>query len=210
MVEGVDFEPGGKDHASPMGSYQVGRLISKEIYDYEAPIFQAYEFIGIKGMTGKMSGSSGMNLTPATLLNIYQPEVILWLYSKTDPTKAFDFCFDEEILRQYFEFDKAYNEYQSGQAGEYLSGIMYNVSVNDRKLKTVPMQQLASFGSIVDFNPKMLETIFAKIGSPYQQEDFSERLGLSLIHIYTGGLLCPSTQPEQLLSNQPRADRQRF
>ena len=41
------------------------------------------------------------------------------------------------------------------------------------------MQQLASFGSIVDFNPKMLETIFAKIGSPYQQEDFSERLGLA-------------------------------
>ena len=36
-----------------------------------------------------MSGSTGLNLTPETLLNIYQPEVILWLYAKSDPTKAF-------------------------------------------------------------------------------------------------------------------------
>ena len=31
-----------------------------------------YYFIGIKGTTGKMSGSSGLNLTPETLLKIYQ------------------------------------------------------------------------------------------------------------------------------------------
>ena len=58
-------------------------------------MFQGYEFIGIKGSTGKMSGSSGLNLTPETLLKIYEPEIILWLYSKTDPKKAFDFCFDD-------------------------------------------------------------------------------------------------------------------
>ncbi len=104
--EQVDFEPGGKDHASPGGSYDTSKVIAKKIFNYEAPIFQGYEFIGIKGTTGKMSGSSGLNLTPETLLNIYQPEVILWLYAKSEPTKAFDFCFDDGILRQYFEFDK--------------------------------------------------------------------------------------------------------
>ena len=104
--EGVDFEPGGKDHASPTGSYQTSKVISKEIFGYEPPVFQGYEFIGIRGTTGKMSGSSGLNLTPQTLLNLYQPEIILWLYSKTDPTRAFDFCFDDGILKQYFECER--------------------------------------------------------------------------------------------------------
>jgi len=31
MYEGVDFEPGGKDHASPQGSYQVSRVIARKI-----------------------------------------------------------------------------------------------------------------------------------------------------------------------------------
>ena len=108
LYEGVDFEPGGKDHASPGGSYQTSRVISEKIFGYPAPLFQGYEFIGIKGMTGKMSGSSGLNLTPATILKLYQPEIVMWLYSKVEPTRTFDFCFDDVILRQYFEFDKGY------------------------------------------------------------------------------------------------------
>ena len=176
MFEGVDFEPGGKDHASPTGSYQTSRIIAKEIFGYEAPLFQGYEFIGIKGTTGKMSGSSGLNLTPETLLKLYQPEVILWLYSKTEPTKAFNFCFDDEILRQYFEFDKMYTDYKSGNASEYINGIMYNAVIDGREVQTVPMQLLVSLGSIVDFNVPMLETVFAKIGTPYKYENFAERL----------------------------------
>ena len=83
--EEVDFEPGGKDHASPGGSYDTSKVMAKKIFDYDAPYFQGYEFIGIRGTqnmaaTGKMSGSTGLNLTPDTLLHIYQPEVILWLY----------------------------------------------------------------------------------------------------------------------------------
>ena len=37
--EQVDFEPGGIDHASPMGSYAAGKDISREIFGYEAPCF---------------------------------------------------------------------------------------------------------------------------------------------------------------------------
>lgn len=176
LYEGVDFEPGGKDHASPTGSYQTSKIISKKIFGYEAPIFQGYEFIGIRGVAGKMSGSSGLNLTPDTLLKIYQPEVILWLYSKTEPTKAFDFCFDDGILRQYFEFDKMYNEYKSGQASEYNAAVMYNCEVGDRVLDTVPMSLLVQLGSIVNFNEKMLETVFEKIGMNYTAAQFSDRL----------------------------------
>lgn len=176
MYEGVDFEPGGKDHASPHGSYDTSKDIAKQIFDYEPPLFQGYEFIGIKGTTGKMSGSSGLNLTPETLLKIYEPEVILWLYSKTEPLKAFDFCFDDGILRQYFEFDKMYNAVKDGTANDAQKDIMYNTTVGDRVLDTVPMGLLVQLGSVVDFNVPMLETVFEKIGTPYKSEQFGARL----------------------------------
>lgn len=176
MYEGVDFEPGGKDHASPAGSYQTSRIISQKIFGYEAPIFQGYEFIGIKGSTGKMSGSSGLNLTPDTLLNIYQPEIILWLYSKTHPTKAFDFCFDDGILRQYFEFDKQYAAYKSGECDELTRSTMENCMIEGREINPVPFGHLVQFGSVVDFNIPMLETVFEKIGTPYKYDDFKDRL----------------------------------
>ncbi len=176
MYEGVDFEPGGKDHASPHGSYDTSKDIAKKIFGYEPPLFQGYEFIGIKGTTGKMSGSSGLNLTPETLLKIYEPEVILWLYSKTEPLKAFDFCFDDGILRQYFEFDKMYNAVKDGTANEAQKDIMYNTTVGDRVLDTVPMSLLVQLGSVVDFNVPMLETVFEKIGTPYKHEQFGARL----------------------------------
>lgn len=181
MYEGVDFEPGGKDHASPGGSYDTSRVIAKKIFGYEAPVFQGYEFIGIKGATGKMSGSSGLNLTPDTLLKLYQPEMILWLYARSEPTKAFDFCFDDGILRQYFEFDKQYNDYLAGKGDEFLNTVMANCLREDGKggyypVETVPMGLLVQLGSVVDFNVPLLETVFEKIGQPFTYEQFKDRL----------------------------------
>ena len=179
LYEGVDFEPGGKDHASPGGSYDNGKAIAKEIFGYDAPFFHGYEFIGIKGATGKMSGSSGLNLTPDTLLKIYQPEVLLWLYSRCDPSKAFDFCFDDGILRQYFEFDKQYNDYVAGKTDEYGTIAMEDCLTRGANLKTPPMSLLVQLGSIVNFDVPLMETIFKKINMPYTCEDFADRLELA-------------------------------
>lgn len=176
MYEDVDFEPGGKDHASPGGSYETSKVICKKIYGHEAPTFVGYEFIGIKGTTGKMSGSSGLNLTPETLLKLYEPEIIIWLYSRCEPQKAFNFCFDDEILRQYFEFDKKYNQYVEGTANEHDKTVMENALMFGPRIKTVPMALLVQLGSIVDFNIPMIETVFEKINQPYKYEDFKDRL----------------------------------
>ena len=110
------------------------------------------------------------------MLKLYDPEVILWLYSKTEPTKAFDFCFDDGILRQYFEFDKMLEDYRAGNASEFNANIMYNCIIPGREVKTVPMGLLVQLGSIVDFNVPMLETVFGKIGTPYTADQFAERL----------------------------------
>ena len=172
MAEGVDFEPGGKDHASRNGSYDTAKDISREVFGYEPPLFQGYEFIGIKGSVGKMSGSSGLNMTPEFLLKLYPPELILWLYAKTEPLKAFDFCLSDEILRQYFEFGKMLSAYRNGTADENTRRIIENSLIADHVYIPVPMSQLVELGSVVDFNPDMMEKLFAKIGTPYKKEEF--------------------------------------
>ena len=179
MYEQVDFEPGGKDHAAPGGSYDTSKVIAEKIFGIKAPLFKGYEFIGIKGTTGKMSGSSGLNMTPDTLLKIYQPEILLWLYARVDANKAFDLCFDDGILRQYFEFDKQYNQYINGEADEHIKSIMESCLLDDTKIQTVPMSLLVQLGSIVDFNIEMLETVFEKIDQPYKYDQFKQRLNLA-------------------------------
>lgn len=173
-AEGVDFEPGGKDHASRNGSYDTAKDISREVFGYEAPLFQGYEFIGIKGGVGKMSSSSGLNMTPDFLLRLYLPEMILWLYAKNEPLKAFDFCLSDEILRQYFEFAKMLKAYRDGTADENTKRVMENSLIAGHKPALVPMSQLVELGSVVDFNPDLMEKLFEKIGTPFKKEEFAE------------------------------------
>lgn len=177
--EQVDFEPGGIDHASPNGSYAAGKDISKEIFNYDAPIFQGYGFIGLKGLAGKMSSSSGLNLTPKTLLRIYQPEVLLWLYAKTEPNKEFDFCFDDGILRQYHEFDRMFTEVMEGKASEWAKTTIQLIQIEGRKVNPIPFNLLVQLGSVVDFNETLLKIVMSKIGYNYSAEEMSERLGLA-------------------------------
>ncbi len=176
LYEKVDFEPGGKDHASPNGSYDTSKDVSREIFGYEPPLFQGYEFIGIRGTTGKMSGSSGLNMTPGTLLKIYQPEVLLWLYAKTEPMRAFDLCFDEGILRQYDEFDRMLSKYQNGTADDTTRGIMAACQIPGHQVKPVPMRLLVQLGSVVNFDIPLLETVLYKNGTPYTYDQFKDRL----------------------------------
>ena len=173
-AEGVDFEPGGKDHASRNGSYDTAKDISREVFGYEAPLFQGYEFIGIKGGVGKMSSSSGRNMTPDFLLRLYLPEMILWLYAKNEPLKAFDFCLSDEILRQYFEFGKQLKAYLDGTADENTKRVIENSLIAGHKPALVPMSQLVELGSVVDFIPYLMEKLFEKIGTPFKKEDFAE------------------------------------
>ena len=45
---GCYFEPGGRDHSSETGSYNVSK--ARKIFNREAPHYVAYDFIGIKGI----------------------------------------------------------------------------------------------------------------------------------------------------------------
>jgi lysyl-tRNA synthetase class 1 len=170
--ENVIFEPGGKDHATAGGSFEVSSEIARQIYHYRPPVFQPYEFIGIKGLTGKMSSSSGELLTPGEVLEIYQPEVLLWVFARTPPTRAFDLAVDEQVQRIYEEFDKA--KLGSDSATDQRS--LELAQIPGREVHPVSFRQLASFSGVVQGNRQALEDIFARIGTPCRQELFAERL----------------------------------
>ena len=102
--EGVDFEPGGVDHASPGSSYTVGKELVKEIYDFRAPSFVGYSFVGAGGQV-KMSSSRGGVPTASDALQILEAPILRWLYVRRQPKQAFNVDFGAEVVRLYDEWD---------------------------------------------------------------------------------------------------------
>ncbi|MEW5817646.1 MAG: lysine--tRNA ligase [Spirochaetota bacterium] len=104
--EGVDFEPAGKDHHSEGGSFDTARKIVKAVYGAEPPVTFQYDFISIKGRGGKISSSMGEVLSLKDVLEIYQPEVIRYLFAGTRPNTEFAISFDLDVLKIYEDYDK--------------------------------------------------------------------------------------------------------
>ena len=175
LMEGVDFEPGGIDHAAASGSYEVACDIARTLFKIEPPTFQVYGWLSIAGL-GDMHSSTGKNITPNAVLEVYEPEMIRWLFCKYEPKAPFSFNFDDTIIRHYSEFDKGLDAYKNGQADEYNQAV-YEFSLIDDKAKAkVPFGVLASVATIVDFNPDAVRKILAKIGVEFTKEDESRLL----------------------------------
>ncbi len=102
----VTFEPGGKDHSTPGGSYDTGCDIIKELYNREPPVYTAYNFVAMKGQNGKISSSSGNGVTVGDVLKVYTPELVLFLFAGTRPNAEFDISFDLDVIKIYEDFDK--------------------------------------------------------------------------------------------------------
>ena len=179
--ENVSFEPGGSDHSSPGGSYDTSSVIAREIFDIEPPIFRGYDFVGIRGLGSKMSGSKGGSVSPRKLLEIYTPELLKWLYFKTEPNKRFSLAFDSEVYRQYVEFDKEIKKAKESRqkmndfelSTLELSGILGK----QLKWKTpIPFKQVVSFGQIVQWDREKLLEILKALGFDYDEDSLSERM----------------------------------
>ncbi len=102
--EGVHFEPGGVDHASPGSSYTVGKELVGPVFGGTAPSFVGYSFVGVAGMA-KMSSSRGGVPTAAEALRILEAPILRWLYVRRQPKQSFNVDFGQEVLRLYDEWD---------------------------------------------------------------------------------------------------------
>lgn len=156
-AEGVDFEAGGIDHATPGGSYDVSTVIAKEIFGYEAPVFQGYGWLGFQGVSS-MHSSSGINITPAAALKFYTPELIRWLFAKYEPEDAYNFYFDDTIIRHYSEFDKGLASYLDGTAEEFTKSLFDLCLIEGREYQNeTSFNTISSLAPIVNFNHESLK-----------------------------------------------------
>lgn len=176
-MEGVKFEPGGKDHSTEGGSAQVATKMVAEIYGGRAPVYRGYEFVGIKGKSGKMSSSKGDVMTPEKMLKVYTPEMILWLYTRFLPEKYFEISLDDEVLRVYHEFDRMYASYASGECDDVVKRIMEMALTARPDYKPCPVsaQTIAAFAPIVNFDLDLLVDLLNKIGDKCTRDDIEER-----------------------------------
>ena len=106
VYEQVDFEPGGKDHSSEGGSFTTAKEIVAQVYGGKPPIYLQYEFVSIKGAGGKMSSSSGNVITLKDVLDVYEPEMVRWIFASYKSNAEFSVSFDLDVIKTYEDFDR--------------------------------------------------------------------------------------------------------
>ena len=176
QAENVMFESGGMDHFSANGSHDVAERISREIFGFEPPIAEAYNFIGIKGGGAKMSSSTGNVLTLTDLLRIYDKHQILWFYAKYKPMQCFNLAFDNDVIRYYSEFDRFVKAYFEGKLDQGNSEIISFTDVKEDYVNYPNFSNLATFLPIVNFNEEMLGKLMQKENADINSTYYKERL----------------------------------
>jgi len=171
---GVNFEAAGKDHATKGGSFEVSARIAREVFDFQPPLFQPYEFVGISGLTSKMSGSSGLGITPKELLEVYEPSLIRWLFARSRPMKPITFNLGEQTLRLYDEFDR---KVAAKGSEEQKDLSLAKVTVRDKwPEENISFRQLAAFGQVAQGNIEELKQMLARLGQSVEGIDWKARL----------------------------------
>lgn len=176
IFEGVVFEPGGKDHANPGSSYDVGCDLMQNLFDKIPPVFVGYEFVGIRGGGAKMSGSKGNAVSPAELLEIYESNLLLWLYTRAMPDAGFQLAFDSEIYRQYDEFDRECSAFEAGTLNEEKAHALKLAMVNEVFRNPIPFRQAVAYGQIFNWDAQKIKDTLSKSGHDYDLGSIEERL----------------------------------
>ena len=173
---GVVFEPGGTDHSTPGGSYDISKRIAKEIFDIVPPFFEGYAFVGVTGVE-KMSSSTGTGISPKALLEIYEPAILRWFFARIEPKKTITLCFDSELIRQYNMFDRVLDKHFSKELSEKEERILEfaNPGIKWAKVR-VPFRQVASFGQIAQGNISQLKKMFDNVSQKYDNENLKLRM----------------------------------
>ena len=188
MYEDVCFEPAGSDHSAPGGSYDVSSAIIKEIFNAEAPVFTEFGFVGLQGLGTKMSGSSGKNVTPKTLLSIYEPRLLLWMYLRRLPRQTFSLAFDTEVYRQYDEMDAAFQP--AGWLARLLKKSAVTITDGEKRIvetlkklypkdgykQPVPFRQLVGLGQTVQWDEKKLHELLRITKETFSTASLQTRL----------------------------------
>ena len=143
-VEGVDFEPAGKEHHSDGGSFDTAKKICAEVYGVQAPSTFKYDFITIKGQGGKISSSSGNVIGLDDTLEVYTPELVRYLFASTRPNAEFAISFDLDVIKIYEDYDRSERIYygidEANEKKKDKEGRIYELSQTAQPMPDQPLQ----------------------------------------------------------------------
>lgn len=181
----VDFEPAGGDHAAPGSSFTVGLRIVAEIYRGVQPKYVSYGFVGMEGRA-KISSSEGTKATLLSALEIIEPGILRWLYTRRAYNQAFNVDYGQGLLRLYDEWDAMTRQVQGGKASEvnckaYRRAVATTHGPLQSTPRPVPFSLLTSVLDVTQGNIEQALRIASQYaGMEIRQEDLEPRLTCAL------------------------------
>jgi lysyl-tRNA synthetase class 1 len=162
--EGVAFEPAGEDHHAPTGSFTVGRHLVESLYGGRAPHSAVYSFVSLAGANGKMSGSAGGAAIPSTALDVLEPALVRWLYTRRLPEQSFAIDLTPvSVQRLYDEWDRMAARVQDGAEPGEARVRSYCVRTSagpvDHTPRAVPFRLLGATADITAANREQMVRI---------------------------------------------------
>ncbi len=156
--EDVSAEGGGKEHNTKGGSIDTGHDLCRNVFKHTPPVRFMYDFITIKGSGGKMASSLGNVITLREVLEVYEPEMVRWLFAGTRPNTEFAISFDLDVLKIYEDFDKCERIYFGEQKAKNdkekaNQKRIYELSAVNKPPKKLPFQpSFRHLTNVLQFN----------------------------------------------------------
>jgi len=108
----VDFEPYGKDHATPGGSRDSCNELAVKVFGFQPPEGLPYEWVAIRvgGREADMTSSGFVGVTPREWLEVAHPQILRFLYFLHPPMKKIvvDMAEIPSYYSQYYRAERIY------------------------------------------------------------------------------------------------------
>ncbi|MEM4616498.1 MAG: lysine--tRNA ligase [Archaeoglobaceae archaeon] len=146
----ITCEPFGKDHAAAGGSYDTGKRLAKEIFDYPPPYPVPYEWIHLKGK-GAMKSSKGIVIPVREFIEAIPPEIVRYIIIRVKPERHIDFDPGFGLLEIIDEFEEKILERDRSVQLSLVKEVKYS---------EVPFRHLIVVGQIANWDlEKVLEIL---------------------------------------------------
>ncbi len=177
-AHGIVFEAGGAVESVRGGSHEVAQAISKEMLGNQTPIYQQYGTVRLReGGTERHAHELFGGLSINKLLEIYEPQVLQWMYLRRSPLHDLSIGFDTDVIRQYDEYDRDARSSATRQSGAMRKPLEWSGGLpQPDALPAMPFKQAISLGQTVGWDPKKLSILLKSMEKKYDPQSVDRRL----------------------------------
>ena len=148
--EGVDFESSGRSHMTKNGAFDVSSAICENVFLKKRPQAEGYEFVELKGSSGRMSKTVGKTYTITDMLKLYSKKMLLWLFARQKPAQTIALEFGEDVLKNYVEYERFL--VSTSEADKELQELL-EIDEEEKMFGEITFKQLvAEVGSLKSFD----------------------------------------------------------